>query len=289
MNYLLFIVLLCIGPANSILNKKFQMGFKNDTIHFVQYNLVNAFFGTVIFLILSGFNISINMPTFIYSIIFSLIVVLSLCNNILMLSTNSIYVSGVTSSAGSLIITTIFGILFFNEPWSARTFVPLILMFFAAIIPYFRKRTTFTKNQFLICLLSFMLAGWSPVISKFYALDPDVCDTTSWFFLTNALIFIFCGIFLVFYSAKHKSFTFDLNFKQAANIFARTLLSNISSLLTVVVLGWMDFLFYTIVSSAFGKISSFILSKYCFKEHTTIETYISLVLAITAIVVKTFA
>lgn len=289
MNYLLFVVLLCIGPANSILNKKFQMGFKNDTIHFMQYNLVNAFFGLVIFLILSGFKISINMPTFIYSLVYALIVALSLCNNILMLSANSIYVSGVTSSAGSLIITTIFGILFFNEPWSARTFIPLILMFFAVLIPYMGKKTTLTKNQLLICLLSFILAGWSPVLSKFYALDPGVCDTTSWFFLTNVLIFVFCGISLTVYSVKYKNFTFDLNFKQATNIFARTLLSNISSLLTVVVLGWMDFLFYTIVSSAFGKISSFILSKYYFKEYMPAETYISLALAITAIVVKTLS
>lgn len=289
MKYLLFVVLLLTNPANNILNKKFQLGFKTDTFHFIQYNFVNAFFGSVIFFILSGFNISINMPTFIYSLIFASIVALSLCNNILMLSTNSIYVSGVTTSAGSLIITTFFGILYFNEPVGTKTFIPLILMFFAALIPYLRHKTALTKRHLLICLMSFMLAGWSPVISKFYALDPNVCDTTSWFFFTNVFIFIVCGIALAFCSVKFKHFTFDMDFKQASNIFARTLLSNISSLLTVMVLGWMDFLFYTIVSSAFGKISSFIISKYYFKEYMPTETYISLVLAITAIVVKTLA
>lgn len=74
--------------------------------------------------------------------------------------------------------------------------------------------------------------------------------------------------------------------KQMANIASRTLFSNISSVITVILLANMNISVYSVISNSIGIISGAVLSKVVFKEYMSFENKIAVLFAVAAIIVS---
>lgn len=288
--YSLFSVSILISILSGILNKRFQLGFQTDIVHFVCYNFFNALLASVYFFVSTGFSIEMNMITFLYSVLFALIVFLTLVLGILALFKVTISLSSITSTAGSIVLSALFGIIFLNEACSLRLLFAIVFMLAAILIPYFKLWNSGKKNNIPICIALFFISGSSVILQKLYTLTPGVCDANSFFLMTNLLLTGICGIILgimlLIRPKDRNKILHAFSLKQLGNISARTILSNIGSVITIILLKNMNVSVYTIISSAIGIISAAVLSAWYFREHMPRENWIAVLCAICAILVS---
>lgn len=288
--YSLFSVNILISMLSSILNKRFQLGFQADTIHFVCYNFFNALLASVNFFVSTGFSLEMNMITFLYSVLFALIVFLSLVLSILSLFRVTIALCSITSTAGSIVLSALFGIVFLNEDFSLRLLFAIVFMLTAILIPYFKLWNSGKQSNIPICIALFFISGASVIVQKLYTLTPDVCDANSFFLMTNLLLTGICGIILgimlLIRPKTRNQILHAFSLKQLGNISARTILSNLGSVITIILLKNMNVSVYTIISSAIGVISAAVLSAWYFREHMPRENWIAVLCSICAILVS---
>ena len=74
--------------------------------------------------------------------------------------------------------------------------------------------------------------------------------------------------------------------RDVANILSRTALSNISSVLGIIVIAGMTLGVYTVTTSSFGIISGALLSLIVFREGINRATFVSVVLAIASVIIS---
>lgn len=287
---ILFCVSILLSFCNTFLNKRFQLGFDMSLSSFVVYNLINAALASVYFFIMNGFHMSMNFITLLYSAIFACNVILLLILGIKTLSAVSVSASGIFTTAGSVILSALFGLFFLGEPASPRLILSLAFMLTAVLLPIKKLRGSGQKSRVSVCLAQFLCSGASVIIQKLYTLTPDTCDTQSFFLMTNLLIVIFCTAVLPFFVHKNQSKArntlMPFSKKQLLNIALRTLISNISSIITVILLSSMNVSVYTVISSALGILSGAFLSVAVFRERQTYESLLAVICAVLAIAVK---
>ena len=96
------------------------------------------------------------------------------------------------------------------------------------------------------------------------------------------------GILIVMKLAKPHAESPRLGLKQILNVGARTLIGNAVSLIALFVLRVMNVSVYSTVTSAAHLVSNTMLSKFYFKENLRSVNYISLLLAVCAVILSAF-
>ncbi len=188
--FLLLAAFLLTG-ASTALNKRLQLGFRFDASHFLIYNLLNALLASINFLISLGFHIEMNGITFVFSLIYGLVVILSLCLNVVSLKYLTIPLKAVMSSAGSLVTSSLFGFLVLQEAVSTGKILAILAVLAAVLLPWLptlRARQKVSTGQLLLCLIIFIFSGISGIVVKLYAITPGVCDNRQFFLMTNLII-----------------------------------------------------------------------------------------------------
>lgn len=287
---LLFSIIFLVTFINKAFEKQFQQGFKKDVPHFICYNLFVACFASVYFFVGSGFSLEMNRITLLFSFALATNVILALVLGVFVLSHTSIALSSVIATAGATIVPSLFGILFFNEPLSLFLILSIVFMLSAVIIPFQKNCSSEEKSSITVCFALFLSSGLSSIIQKIYTLTPGVCSSQSFFLMTNLIIASICIfailIYSVFYKEKPSILFHVLTPAQLGNIGIRTLLSNIGSVVSITLLSLMHISVYSIISSSMGIISGALLSKFFFKEYMPRKNYISVLLAICAIILN---
>ena len=290
----LMLVLFLIGGLCSVISKKFQQCTSETFLDFVWYNVVNAFIACIYFSVFSGFSLHLNITTFIFSLCYALCVCCSLVIGVCILSRVHISTSVIISSSGNIIVSSVFGVLYFGEKLTFNLLLAMVMMLIAAVLPLnFALQSKRNSNKSIIlticvCIIAFLNGGIINIITKLYAVNPNVCDTTSFFFFTNAILLAGGILILGFLMAKNKinikQIVFTFTSKQLLFVASNTALSNISSVLSVMVLAILDVSLYTVIMSSLGIIRSAVLSL-CFKEHLKTQDWISVALSVGAIII----
>jgi len=289
--YSLILITLALSAASQILSKKFQLGVKNDISTMVGMNIVNAIFGIVYFLFLCKFNIEMNITTLVFSALYALLVINSLTIGVVALSKMSILMMSVVAMAGNVCGSVVIGRIFFDEKITANGIMAVIALLSAVIIPYIgdaelkRGRTSIP-----VAIWCFVSNGITGTFLKFYTENENTLHSNNLFFMTNVFCLIFCAMFAIICmcisSKNQERFSFkSLGIKGVANIGARTAISNISSIISVIVIASMPISVYTIITSALGLILNTFLAKILFAEDLKLKNYIALVLAVFSVVI----
>lgn len=286
--FCLFTVSAFLSMLQTYLGKRFQLGFSVDIQHFITYNLLNALFASVFFFVGNGFALHINTVTFLYSTVFAVSIIITLTVNVLVLSCVSVSRLSVMTTAGSTLLSSCFGVLVLKEDLSLRLILSLICMLCAVMLPYSFNSKRIKKENNILCILPIICTGFNVILQKMYTVTDGVCDTNSFFLATNLLIVLFSGLALLVTGRKNE--TNGLSFhvfsaRQTGNIAARTLLSNLSSVIGIYLLAHMNVSVYTVLSSACGLLSSALLSRVVFKENMRWVEKVALLLAVCAIVI----
>ena len=267
------------------------------------YQIASGTVACIFFLISGGFKLQINLPTAIYSIIFALVVAISVVTLAAYRLTNISMVT-ILSSTVSIIGTSLLGALVFSEKVGLRTILRIVIMLVAVVLAFLdseknakndskkdEKKKGLTKRTVLILaivmLISLFCNASSTIITKFYALDTRVVDENSFFFFTNVALVILAAIAFAVDGALHhdhfKSAITMLNPKKAITLAGNTVCSNIVSLIGVPLLALIDVSVYTPIMSAFGIITG-VVASLLFREKLGVLSYIAAVVACVTVV-----
>lgn len=286
MNILLLLIVL-LGATNTFLMKKFQVAFEFSSQNFLWYNFLNAVVATIVFYIMCGFKIQINTVTAIFALGYACIVFGSLCFSVLALSVLTIPVSSVISSSSALLLGSFAGFFVFKEKAEIFTILSIIIAFCACLLPFINyKKGEFSFKTVVISIMYFIICGSSSILMKLYVTNSNTKAPNQLFFLTNVFLIIFSsiGILVVKHirKLKVKDIITSLKAVQIVNISSRTIISNISSVLSASVLAMIPLTTYNIVMPALSMMATLCVSLMIFKENIKPRQIVALVLMITA-------
>lgn len=292
--FMLFGIIIAGTGISSVLTKKFQLGINNNLSTMIMYNLINAFFGTLCFFILCRFRIEINWVTFLFSVIYALMVINSLAMGVISLSKVSIPFNSIIGMSGNIIGSTFFGAALFGELITLKQIAAMLLLIGAVSVTALTSPDIKSKNNsILVCIWNFMTCFLSSPFLKIYTVTPGVLGINNMFFMTNFIVVVFAAVYIAgFIIIKGKvisqaSFACILKRTAVINIASRTVISNICSVASVIVLSVMDLTLFTVLSSSLVLVLNGCISKFMFKESLDLQNYISIILAIAAIIVRT--
>ena len=285
--YLLLGISAILGMISTVLAKKFQINMFFSKLNFMRYCFINSLVACIYFLAASGFRIELNGITLVFAVVYAVDVFSSLIIQLYVYSAISISLSSVLSMSGTIILPTLFGIVFFKEAVTIRMLLSLVLILLAVVLPGVKgAQLQRNKKTLIICFIFFGVNGLAVILSQLYAKNPHVCSANSYFFVTNVILGVVCAFYLfrnyIKYGAQQDKKT-ALSAQQIGNIVIRTVLSNVCAVLSILLLKEMEVSMYTILSAALGLIGNVIISKLVFKEQVDKETLAAVVLAIGAI------
>lgn len=293
MTYALLGILQLLSGFSTFLYKKLQLGIKINMPSMMLCNMISACFASAYFLLLCKMHIEMNLITFVYSFVYAVLVMYSSIMSIIALSKLSISFNSVISTAAGVSGSVFFGIFMFGEGVSIKQLAGALLLVAAVAVSAFSgvelKRE---KNSATVCVLLFLSGFLSQPIIKMYTCSEGVLDINNMFFMTNVITVVITAVYTLIYTVKNgTSDTAErtrgiLNKTAVANIASRTAICNVITVISAFVVANMDLTVYTVLSLGLGIIVSGCLSKFIFREHLAAENYISILLALIAVVIR---
>lgn len=307
MPYLILLAYASLNASTTLLNKQFQITFEKTPENYAKHALIIAVVTGFFLCLFNGFNLQVNLPTLIFAVIHATLVLISLPLGLIALNFTSLSIFTITNMSGSLIISSLFSFIFLSTPLTFPTIVSIVLMLVAVVLPHLfpknkaeeetetveeKPKKKVTAWGIVICLILFVLAGATSILSKLFTLTPSVTDSNSWLTLSNGIVAIASFIVLIFFAIfkKEKGLKVFSPFplKPSLYLFSHCAVTGISAPLSVYAVSLVSLPVYSVVTSALSIISSFLLSLFFFKEKTSLPQIISVILVTLAIFVTLF-
>ena len=292
MAYLSIVACVILGAFYTLLSKKFQTSFSESLLNFVKYNLLNAFCACFFLFAINLFRIDVNLTTFLYALVYALVVICILTLNFFAYKFVSVSLVSLLSTSGAIILPTLFTVFYLDYKPSITIIISVILMIIATVIPYIGTKQKFSKATIPVCLAFFVISGANSIVLKLFTLEKTATDSVSLFILTNAIIVAIALLLLGFFALLRRNSLKELihpfPLKTTLNVVTRTAISNLSSVLSAFAIALMSLPVYSVTTSSIGMFSAFILSLFIFKEKFSIAQTISLLITICALIISIF-
>ena len=262
------------------------------------YFTVNGTVACLFFLLSGGFKLSFNVPTLIYSVLYALIVTVSLVSNTIIYKLASISDVNIIVSSTGLIGSAFIGYLVFKESIGINTVIKICIMLVTIVLIFFenKKKTgndekKQTGNHFLKIIVFTALvfvALSNSLIIKAFSVSENVTDSNSFFFLTNLILIAGAVTVYIVESVKnHEGFKDSLSLLSPANLFSlagNTVFSNIGTLISVLIMAQIPLSLYSPLSSALGVLIA-VAASLIFRERLGKLSYVAAILAICAVII----
>ncbi|MBE6548943.1 MAG: hypothetical protein E7670_00780 [Ruminococcaceae bacterium] len=263
--------------------------------------IINSFVACLFFGIFGSFKIAVNRATFLYSVIYAVIAAVSIISGVVVYRYASISNVNVVSSSCGMICTAIVGWIFFTEKVDRLNIIRLIIMLVAIVFVFFdqkkkesaikptmeRKKGDLFSLAIIITIIT-VCGCANTVVLKAFAMSKKVTDENSFFFLTNVfLLIVALTIFMAECIQKKGEFKNSaelLHPKKLIAIGGNTVCSNISSLVSVLIVAQLDVSIYSPISSALGIIVG-LVGSLIFRERLGVFAYIAAAVACVAVVI----
>ena len=276
------------GSCTSKLNSNHLS--KNQETGFPFFFAINSVAACCFFLIEGGFRLSVNLPTLLYSVLYAGVVVLAIFSNLKALQAAEISNVNVASGAGTLLLTSAVGFLFFRESLTLTKALRILLMLAGTLLIFLERRTKKgVRRGFLPALLGVLAASLAnTLVLKFYANTPNVADDSSFFFWTNAVLLFAALLWLMLRQLRSpvslKEYSFLLKPRCLIPFVGNTVCSNVGSLLSLQLVARLDISILSPLTGAIGCTVN-LLASLIFKEKLGICSYLAAALALIAVII----
>lgn len=255
------------------------------------YIIVMSVTAMIFFGVGNGFKLSINSVTLGYAFAFALICLVVNVANLFRYRYVSVANATVITSASSLILNALIGFFAFKETISANTILKSVLMLGAIFMvflssPRGEKKTASKTAAVFWLTVSVLGASGTTVITRLFSRDESVTDTNSLFFMTN--VFMLACALVVFFvclsreGERTRAVIRCFGVRGCAAISLNTVLSNIGTLCTTLILGLVDVSLYSPTRAALGVITGAVVSL-AFRERLDKMTLLALAVSVIAI------
>lgn len=298
---ILFLFIALLGLSGKAFGKLCSNMLADDSIAGIFLMLlVNSVTACTFFLISSGFQIHMNGKTLLYSIVFALIAAISMSSLILYKLTNISNVTVISSSC-SVIGTAIVGGLIFSEVIGVTHIIRVFVLICAMVCVFLDQRMKAKKplNEndkkkslllplLILIVITTAVSISNNVILKLFALDTEVTDQNSFFFMTNVFMAGFAIIaFSVICLLRRGEFNRSISLlkpKKIVSMVGNTVSSNISSVIIVILLTKIDVSLYSAITSAVGILTG-VVGSFIFRERLGKFSYIAAAIAAVSILI----
>lgn len=267
------------------------------------YLTTTALVGCTFLFCLSGFHITLNRTTVLFSLLCSVIdITYLICNALIYRFAKISTVNIITSSAG-MIAAALVGRIVFSEPITLTNVIKISIMLVSVAFVYVNalrttdekelKRSSAKKKSavvaFLLVLVLIVSANQgSATLLKFFGRSENVTDERSMFFVSN-LVMILVGLSMLTYEiVKNKERPRELvkmfTKKNLVCWVGSTVCANTISIVGVSLLTMVDISIYTMVTAAFGVIIS-VVASIIFREKLGVFAYLAAALACAAVMI----
>lgn len=280
--------------CSNILSSRGGVG---KALYIIITGVVSCFF----FWMFSGFTLEINLACILLGALYSVFCIISLAT-VTVYKYADMATVNVTKSASSLIVSSLVGFTLFAEDVTYTKLLRILIMLGAILCIFLDAKTGASdkksdssasavrrKNYVIFALIMLLLlpvTAYSTFQANFVAEYDIIPDMNSYFFVTNAFMVVFSLAWLGYMLIRKRTEVFDcLKAVRIRQIFTMSLLTvngNISAILGVVVLKYMDVSVFSPLNSALTFIVAAIVSM-IFREKVGKFVFLSLFLAIIAV------
>ncbi|MBE6667949.1 MAG: hypothetical protein E7607_06560 [Ruminococcaceae bacterium] len=298
----LFLIIAATGIGSKVFSKLCSnMLSENSVAKYSLVLIVNSLVACLFFAISGGFKIDVNTVTLLYSIAYAAIVAVSIIAGFVVYRYASISNVNVVSSSCSMVCTAAVGWIFFSEKVEVLNVIRLVIMVFAIVCVLFDQKNKETAiaspterkkgNIFSLAVIIAVITACgclNTVVLKAFSISKEVTDENSFFFFTNVILLIAALIvFAAVCLRKRGEFRASVELlrpKRLISIGGNTVCSNISSLVSVLIVARMDVSIYSPISSALGIIVG-LVGSLIFRERLGVFAYIAVAVACVALII----
>ena len=295
---LLFLILVLVGIGSKVFSKLCSnMLNQNSAAKYSLVLVVNSIVACLFFGCSVGFRIFANGATLLYAVVYAAIAAVSIISGVIVYRYASISNVNIVSSSCGMICTAMIGWMFFSEIVHLSNVFRLFVMLVAIVFVFLdqKKKETVSEgrkksNNFSLALIIAVITACgcaNTVVLKAFATSEKVTDENSFFFFTN--VFLLIGSLIVYTVAclkKQGEFKDSVKLlypKKMIAIAGNTVCSNISSLVSILIVAQLDISIYSPISSALGIIVGMIGSL-MFRERLGVFAYAAAIAAGIAVI-----
>ncbi len=240
------------------------------------YLILNGLLACIFFWFSSRFQIAVNATNLGYGAAYTFLVIVALTVALYIYCYFSVAVVCVVTSAGSLILSSLCGFLFWHEEVTPAVLLRICLMVAAIALVYFSNKkeekpiaeaTPIKKpvnRGVLIIVIQLVNTVLVTVVSKLYAATPVAHQSSSMFFLVNVFLILFAGGWLAVLFMRDKVTTVreirHFRPRVMGAILGNCVCSNTSSLVSVALLQLVAVSVCSPISSALGILCGVLIS-----------------------------
>lgn len=205
LNYILIIIATVLLAFDFVLQKKYQAGEGADISAGLKFNALTGLFTALIFFALSGFKAEFSLFSIVLAFLMSLFGMLYVILGFKILKGNGMAVYSLFLMSGGMLLPYLFGVLFLNEPLTARRIIGVLIILLAVILSN-KTKFKLKVSFFLLCLSVFILNGFVSIISKCHQINTTFNPVSSTALVMYSGIgkFIFSSVALLLYKSKGK-------------------------------------------------------------------------------------
>ena len=292
MGYLLAVLRALITGVRTTFEKNYITNTKEVKFGLDIYMIIIYPIATFFYFLMSGCNVSLNLPTLAFSVVFALISISSNVCGMVGLNFATIVYLNVFSSAGGTVMVFIYELLFTDATFSMWSVLAVILRVFAVSIPllFTKGEKSMTKKGFLICIIYFVIQGMAGIVSRMYVNNPHVMSTSSFFFWTN--VFIMLIVFAdIFRKNDIKALVSDAKKIGLKNYFyplLNAIVGNVAVIVSFEIVRLLGGTISSIITGSLGMITTVFVSTVIYKEGMSKQSAISILLSIAAVILSVF-
>lgn len=280
MNYLLLLITTMSLSAQSVFTK--QYGKKNAAP--IIYTVISAISALIFFVFSSGFDFIFNLETVGYAFLFALFYASSLLGLTVALNCGPLSISSLIHNY-SLIIPTLFGMVFLSEPVKSTMVIGIVLLIASLFVVNYTRQTgaqmVFSKKWVIAIIFAFVGNGMCSTVQKIQQIASNGNFKSE--FMISALtiaVIILLPISMVVEKGEIKS-----SLKKGCYLAAACGLANgIVNLLVMILGSRMSIsLLFPVITAGSIILSSF-ASIFIFKEKLSTMRLIGVAIGVVAIV-----
>lgn len=245
------------------------------------YALVTGAIAMGVFWTTAGFSVTLNPRTILYAAFIAVLAIASYFTELPVYRFMGVAEVAVITTGGTLILSSISGVLLFHEELTVLSILRILLMLAAILVLFFESKHDAPSSDgkaqkklsvigLLFCIGIILIGTLNTIATKYIAIDPLVTNENSLFFFTNVLVTAFA--ILCLFIENRGRFKGCLSNVRAVSpiqylmILGNTVASNISSLLGVLILENGNLTLYVPLSNALKLLSAEAIVLFALRE-----------------------
>lgn len=253
------------------------------------YLFVNILAATIYFYILALGKVPLNMPTFVFSVVYALIGVFSVLVGLVAYNYAPVVYITVISGALGTILPFLYELLFTDIVFSTNKIISVFLRVAAiGVTLLFSKDKKITAKGMLICVVFGVIGGAAGITTRMYARFLGVLSDGSFFFWTNV-----CTLPMIFINLFRKGKFSDIvkDFKSIkgynyAYALGTMLVSNAVTFISIEIMRHISGTVYSVISGSVNLLIAAFISIVIYKENVSKQTIVGVMLSIGAVVLS---